>query len=133
MTEGARVYTPRFATVTIDRIFPDEHAARAAGFVEPTHYYDDPEFGILGKHTGINLMVFAAYRKKAAEANKEKTYWVTFAVDGRFTAEVKAKNPEEASKKAEIEYYDADFGELHDIVAYKAVNCEGDDGSFVDY
>ena len=67
-----------------------------------------------------------------AEPGTQK-YWVSFAVDGRYTAEVTAKDPADAQKKAELEYYDADFGELCDVVAYKAINCEGEDGSFVDY
>ena len=63
MQEGDRIYTPRFCTVRISEVFQNEKDARFAGFVEPTHYYDDPEFGILGKSIDLNRMIFAAYKK----------------------------------------------------------------------
>lgn len=37
-------------------------------------------------------------------------YYVTMAIDGRFTCEVDANNFEEAREKAREEYYDADLG-----------------------
>jgi hypothetical protein len=44
-----------------------------------------------------------------------KKMWVTFKVDARYTAEVEADSIEEAIKKANSRFGDADFGEAHDI------------------
>lgn len=63
MKKGDMVYTPRFCTVKINEVYEDAHQAYADGYYEPTHYDKDPEYKILGKHTGTNLMVFAAVRK----------------------------------------------------------------------
>lgn len=60
------------------------------------------------------------------------TYYVTYAIDGRYTAEVEADSIEEAKKKAEEKYYDADFGDLECVDAYP-VNCEDEDGNLTDY
>ncbi|SDF62467.1 hypothetical protein [Sporomusa acidovorans] len=60
---GAYVKTPRFCTVQLKEVFTDKHAANEAGYVEPTHY-ENEQWDILGKHTGINRMVFAAVKKK---------------------------------------------------------------------
>lgn len=42
-------------------------------------------------------------------------YYVTYKIDARYTAEVEACNLEEAKKKAESIYINADFGEAEDI------------------
>lgn len=42
-------------------------------------------------------------------------YWVTFKIKGRFVASVDAESVEEAVKKAQDEYIDADFGALEEI------------------
>ena len=42
-------------------------------------------------------------------------YWVTYKVEGRYTAAVDADSAEKAIEKANEEYLDADFGLLHDI------------------
>lgn len=60
------------------------------------------------------------------------TYYVTYAIDGRFTAEVEADSIEEAKAKAEGKYYDADFGALECIDAYP-VNCEDEEGNLTDF
>lgn len=44
-------------------------------------------------------------------------FYVTYKVEGRYIAEVKADSLEEARKEAEFEYENADFGELEDIGA----------------
>ena len=44
-------------------------------------------------------------------------YYVTMAIDGRFTCEVEANGLDEAKEKAIEEYYDADFGVLECIEA----------------
>lgn len=67
---GDKIKTPRFMTVTIEKVFtkPNESsefqyaAARREGYTEPTHYESD-RYDILGKHTGFNTMVFAAIEK----------------------------------------------------------------------
>ena len=57
-------------------------------------------------------------------------YWVTFKVDARYTAEVAASNYEEAIKKAEEKYLDADFGEI-EVVSGEPVAVE--DGQDIVY
>lgn len=63
MKKGDYIYTPRFCTVEITEVFEDKSAARDNGFTEPTHYDNNPEYDVLGKHTGTNRMTFAAVRK----------------------------------------------------------------------
>lgn len=63
MKKGDWVRTPRFLTVKIETVFPSEREAQEAGFRETTHYWGDPEYGILGKQEGACHMVFAAFRK----------------------------------------------------------------------
>lgn len=60
--KGDRVQTPRFLTVTISKVFTSSRRATAEGFTEPTHF-QDVDYDILGKHTGLNLMKFAAIKK----------------------------------------------------------------------
>ena len=62
MKIGDSIYTPRFCTVKVKDMFDTQAAAYAAGYYEPT-YYDNPDYEIQGKHTGLNRMVFAAVRK----------------------------------------------------------------------
>ena len=62
MKKGDRINTPRFLTVIIDRVLTREEAYEQ-GFTEPTHYNDDPDYDILGKHTATNHMIFAAVEK----------------------------------------------------------------------
>lgn len=52
---------------------------------------------------------------------KETTFFVSYAVDGRFTAEVKASSLDEAKKKAEAVYAGASFGDLETIDSYPCV------------
>lgn len=61
MKAGDYIKTPRFCTVKIEEVFDSTKAARAEGYTEPTHY--EGEYEILGKHTGINRMIFAAARR----------------------------------------------------------------------
>ena len=42
-------------------------------------------------------------------------YYITYKIESRYVAEVEADNLEQAMKKAESEYLDADFGEAEDI------------------
>lgn len=57
-------------------------------------------------------------------------YYVTYKVDARYVAEVEAENIEEAKKKAEQEYIDADFGEAEDIDG-EAIIVEDENGNYV--
>lgn len=61
MKKGDYIRTPRFCTVKIEEVFDNTKVARSEGYTEPTHY--EGEYEILGKHTGINRMVFAAAQK----------------------------------------------------------------------
>ena len=63
-------------------------------------------------------------------ANEEKEFYVTFRVEGRFVAYVKAKTEEEARDKAEEVYCSVDFGVLHDIDGYPII-IEDEKGNFV--
>ena len=60
--KGCWVHTPRFLKVEIKEVYESQRDARKDGYIEPTHY-DDHEHGILGKSTGRNMMIFAAYKK----------------------------------------------------------------------
>lgn len=62
MKQGDYINTPRFMTVKIAEVLTADEA-REKGYTEPT-YYESQEYSILGKHTGINLMVFAAVKKQ---------------------------------------------------------------------
>lgn len=62
MKKGDWIYTPRFCRVQITKVFRSEETARKFGFTEPTHYRDF-EYGICGKSTRKNEMIFAAYKK----------------------------------------------------------------------
>lgn len=62
MKKGQYIYTPRFCTVRIEKVFQSRENAVKAGYTEPTHY-TDALYGICGKHTGANQMIFAAYKK----------------------------------------------------------------------
>ena len=57
-------------------------------------------------------------------------YYVSYKIDARFVAEVEADNLEEAMKKAESEYYDADFGVAEDIDG-EVVIVENVNGDFI--
>ena len=62
--------------------------------------------------------------------DKEKEFYVTYRIDGRFVACVLAKNLKEALDKAEDTYSSADFGVLHDIEGTPII-VEDQDGNFV--
>ena len=63
MKKGDYIYTPRFCTCEISRVYEDADEARIDGFCEPTHYYSDPDYNVYGRHTGLNQMIFAGVRK----------------------------------------------------------------------
>ena len=63
MKKGDFINTPRFLKVKISDILTPKEA-REQGFIEPTHYSNDPEYNIFGKHIGTNRMIFAAVKKK---------------------------------------------------------------------
>ena len=54
--------TPRFLWVQIEDVFANYHECYRRGFNEPT-YFDDDEWGVIGKVIATNTMIFAAYRK----------------------------------------------------------------------
>ena len=62
MQKGDTIYTPRFCTVEISEILTTAEAHNQ-GFTEPTHYYSNPEYYIMGKVIGANRMIFAAVEK----------------------------------------------------------------------
>lgn len=57
-------------------------------------------------------------------------YWVTYKVEARYIAEVEANDIEEAKKKAESEYIDADFGVAEDIEG-EPIIIEDEKGNYV--
>lgn len=57
-------------------------------------------------------------------------YWVTYKVEARYIAEVEADDIEEAKKKAESEYIDADFGVAEDIEG-EPIIIEDEKGNYV--
>lgn len=62
MKVNERIYTPRFCTVTVEKIFESKKEARREGYIEPTHYSENG-FTILGKSIGFNRMVFAGVKE----------------------------------------------------------------------
>lgn len=57
-------------------------------------------------------------------------YYITYKIEARYVAEVEADNLEQAMKKAESEYLDADFGEAEDIDG-EMIAVEDEKGNFV--
>ncbi len=57
-------------------------------------------------------------------------YYVTYKVEARYVAEVEADNLEEARKKANEEFCDADFGVAEDIDGEDII-VEDENGNFV--
>ena len=57
-------------------------------------------------------------------------YYVTYRIEARYIAEVEANTLEEAMKKAEYKYYDADFGLARDIEG-EAIIAEDENGNYV--
>lgn len=57
-------------------------------------------------------------------------YYITYKIDARYVSEVEADSVEEALKKAEEEYCDADFGEAEDIDG-EPIIVEDEDSNFV--
>lgn len=61
------------------------------------------------------------------------TYYVTFAIDGRYTAEVDLptnSTPQQIKEEAQLKYMDADFGELEDVDA-EPVSITDPDDNFI--
>lgn len=57
-------------------------------------------------------------------------YYVTYKIDARYIAEVEAENIEEAKKKAEGKFLDANFGDAEDIDG-EAIIVEDENGNYV--
>lgn len=68
--------------------------------------------------------------KEEIEQEKKPEYFVTFRVDARFEATVRAFSTEEALREAQARFADADFGEATDIDG-EAIIVEDEDGNFV--
>lgn len=58
------------------------------------------------------------------------TYWVTYKIDARYTIPVEAESVDEALMVANDEYFDANFGEAHDIEGY-AINMSDEQDNIV--
>lgn len=57
-------------------------------------------------------------------------HYVTYKIEARYIAEVEADNLEEAMKKAEYKYYDADFGKARDIDG-EPIMVEDENGNYI--
>ena len=57
-------------------------------------------------------------------------FYVTYKIEARYVAEVEAENVEEAKKKAESKFFDANFGEAEDIEG-DAIVVEDNNGDYV--
>ena len=57
-------------------------------------------------------------------------FYVTYKVEARYVAEIEAADVEEAKKKAESKYLDADFGAAQDIDGEQII-VEDERGNYV--
>lgn len=57
-------------------------------------------------------------------------YYVSYKVEAKYTAEVEAENLEDAKKKAESDFFDANFGEAFDIDG-ETIYVEDEEGNFL--
>lgn len=57
-------------------------------------------------------------------------FYVTYKIEARYIAEIEAVDVEEAKKKAESEYLDADFGAAQDIDGEQII-VEDERGNYV--
>ena len=57
-------------------------------------------------------------------------YYVTYKIDARYIAEVEAETIEDAKKKAEVKFLDANFGEVEDIDGEQII-VEDNNGDYV--
>jgi len=64
------------------------------------------------------------------ENDAKQKFFVTFAVDGRFVAEVEADSVEDAKEKASSKYLGANFGDV-ETVDGEVISVEDADGDFV--
>lgn len=62
MEVGKYVYTPRFCSVRIRRIFESMEEAYEKGYTEPTHYHKDG-YTVLGNFYKENHAVFAGVKE----------------------------------------------------------------------
>ena len=59
-------------------------------------------------------------------------YMVSVAIDGRIDVEVEANSFEEAKERAPFEVGQTDWNRM-DLVEFRVVNAEDENGKFVDY
>ena len=64
------------------------------------------------------------------ERGNNMKYYITYKVGGRYVAEVEATSLEEARKKAETAFSDANFGELSDIEGEDII-AEDESGDYI--
>lgn len=57
-------------------------------------------------------------------------YYVTYKIDARYIAEVEAENIEDAKRKAEGKFLDANFGEAEDIDGEQII-VEDNNGEYI--
>ena len=58
-------------------------------------------------------------------------YYVTYRVDARYTTVVEANSLEEARKRADANYFGADFGVIDEVVDGEAIMVEDADGNYI--
>lgn len=62
MKAGEKIYTPRFCTVNIEKVFESKTNAYEEGYTEPTHYHSNG-YTILGKSLDMYHMEFAGVKE----------------------------------------------------------------------
>lgn len=110
------------------------------GTVECTlcHHYiecdgngDMPEFcPSCGSHLAYSCYELSETATCPPVQETEETFYVTFKLDARYIAEVRAKDAQEALQKAKSAYLDADFGAAEDING-EPIIVEDENGDFV--
>lgn len=73
---------------------------------------------------------FITFCNDVRDAIKDKQYYVTYRIEGRFVCKVNARTEEDARKLSVEKFCDADFGELSDINGYPVI-VEDEEGNFV--
>ena len=89
------------------------------------------EIGSIFDYSGTKISLKVDVDKPQTSAEDGDEYIVTFKIDSRLPIEVRAKNIEEATEKAQREFENADLSEA-EFVDCDVVRVEDKDGNIID-